>query len=311
MSFRALHVYMRQIDALKSPRFTQVSTFGRLPLLQDLKDVKAFFVGIPFDDATTYRPGARFGPMGIRQGSRLLRPYNQFLDVYTFDELNACDVGDINVIPGYLMDTMKVIEEGMVELIKGGSTPFIAGGDHSITLPVLRAMNKVHGKVNLVHFDSHYDFWDTYWGKKYTHGSWLRRALEEKLLDKVIQVGIRGSTFSKEDLHDRDKLGVRSFTIRDIKRDPEVVMKEVNSLEGKTYVSFDIDSVDPAFAPATGTPEVGGMTSFEAMEMIRGLKVNIVGFDVVEVAPSYDVSEITSMLAANLIYEAMSVKAKR
>lgn len=113
---------MRQIDALKSPRFTQVSTFGRLPLLQDLHDVKAFFVGIPFDDATTYRPGARFGPMGIRQGSRLLRPYNQFLDVYTFDELNACDVGDINVIPGYLMDTMKVIEEGMVELIKGGST---------------------------------------------------------------------------------------------------------------------------------------------------------------------------------------------
>lgn len=172
-------------------------------------------------------------------------------------------------------------------------------------------MNKVHGKVNLVHFDSHYDFWDTYWGKKYTHGSWLRRALEENLLGKVVQVGIRGSTFSKDDLQDRDKLGVKSFTIRDVKRDPEGVMKEINSLEGKTYVSFDIDSVDPAFAPATGTPEVGGLTSFEVVEMVRGFKVNMVGFDVVEVAPSYDVSEITSMLAANLIYEAMSVKAKR
>jgi agmatinase len=301
---------MRQIDALKSPRFTQVSTFGRLPLIQDLHDVKAFFVGIPFDDATTYRPGARFGPMGIRQGSRLLRPYNQFLDVYTFDELNACDVGDINVIPGYIMDTMKIIEEEMVKLA-GSGTPFIAGGDHSITLPVLRAMAKVHGKVNLVHFDSHYDFWDTYWGKKYTHGSWLRRALEENLLEEVIQVGIRGSTFSKDDLHDREKLGVTSFTIRDVKKSMEAVMKEINSLKGKTYVSFDIDAVDPAFAPGTGTPEVGGLTSYEAMEMIRGLNVNIVGFDVVEVAPSYDVSEVTSMLAANLIYEAMSVKAKR
>ncbi len=302
---------MRQIDALKSPRFTQVSTFGRLPLTQDLHDVKAFFLGIPFDDATTYRPGARFGPMGIRQGSRLLRPYNQFLDVYTFDELNACDAGDINVIPGYLMDTMRIVEESLLELMKGGSTPFIAGGDHSVTLPVLRAMAKVHGKVNLIHFDSHYDFWDTYWGKKYTHGSWLRRALEEKLLGNVVQVGIRGSTFSKNDLKDRDELGVKSFTIRDFKTNPDVVIREVNSMKGKTYISFDIDSVDPAFAPATGTPEVGGLTSFEAMEFIRSLEVDMVGFDVVEVAPPYDVAEITSMLGANLIYEAMSVKAKR
>ncbi|MBW9141502.1 MAG: agmatinase [Candidatus Aramenus sp.] len=300
---------MRQIDALKSPRFTQVSTFARLPLCVEGEEVKAAFLGIPFDDAVTYRPGARFGPMGIRQGSRLLRPYNQFLDTYPFDKLNACDLGDVNVIPGYILDTMKVIEESVYEVLtKRRLVPFIAGGDHSITLPVLRAMYKVYGKINLVHLDSHYDFWDTYWGKKYTHGSWLRRALEEGLLKDVIQAGIRASTFSKEDLEDKRRLGIKSFTIRELKLRPEEVIKEVNSLEGPTYVSLDIDVVDPAFAPGTGTPEVGGLTSFEIIELIRAMRFKkLVGFDVVEVSPPYDLSELTTMLASNLIYEGMSV----
>jgi agmatinase len=300
---------MRQIDALKSPRFTQVSTFARLPMCVEGEEVKAAFLGIPFDDAVTYRPGARFGPMGIRQGSRLLRPYNQFLDTYPFDKLNACDLGDVNVIPGYVLDTMKVIEESVYEVLtKRRLVTFISGGDHSITLPVLRAMHKVYGKVNLVHLDSHYDFWDAYWGKKYTHGSWLRRALEEGLLKDVIQAGIRASTFSKEDLEDKERLGVKSFTIRELKQKPEEVIKEVNSLEGPTYVSFDIDVVDPAFAPGTGTPEVGGLTSFEVIELVRAMRFKrLVGFDVVEVSPPYDVSELTTMLASNLIYEGMSV----
>ncbi|EWG06521.1 MAG: agmatinase [Candidatus Aramenus sulfurataquae] len=300
---------MRQIDALKSPRFTQVSTFARLPLCVEGEEVKAAFLGIPFDDAVTYRPGARFGSMGIRKGSRLLRPYNQFLDTYPFDKLNACDLGDVNVIPGYIMDTMKVIEESVYEVLtKRRLVPFIAGGDHSITLPVLRAMYEVYGKVNLVHLDSHYDFWDTYWGKKYTHGSWLRRALEEGLLKDVIQAGIRASTFSKEDLEDKRKLGIKSFTIRELKLRPEEVIKEVNSLDGPTYVSLDIDVVDPAFAPGTGTPEVGGLTSFEIIELIRAMRFKkLVGFDVVEVSPPYDLSELTTMLASNLIYEGMSV----
>jgi agmatinase len=247
--------------------------------------------------------------MGIRKGSRLLRPYNQFLDTYPFDKLNACDLGDVNVIPGYIMDTMKVIEESVYEVLtKRRLVPFIAGGDHSITLPVLRAMYEVYGKVNLVHLDSHYDFWDTYWGKKYTHGSWLRRALEEGLLKDVIQAGIRASTFSKEDLEDKRKLGIKSFTIRELKLRPEEVIKEVNSLEGPTYVSLDIDVVDPAFAPGTSTPEVGGLASFEVIELIRAMRFKkLVGFDVVEVSPPYDLSELTTMLASNLIYEGMSV----
>jgi len=294
---------MRQIDALKSPRFTQISTFARLPICQD--NAKAVFIGIPFDDATTYRPGARFGPMGIRQGSRLLRPYNQFLDVYPFDTLNVCDMGDINVIPGYIEDTMRIIEE---EILKLNAIPFIAGGDHSITLPVLRAMYKKYGKINLVHLDSHYDFWDSYWGKKYTHGTWLRRALGEGLLNEVVQMGIRGSLYSRDDVEDSKRLGVKSFTIRELKYRLKEVLKELPT--GKTYVSIDIDVVDPAFAPGTGTPEVGGLTSFEILEIVRSFDFDIVGFDVVEVSPPYDVSEITSMLAANIIYEGLSVLAK-
>ncbi|MCP6729637.1 MULTISPECIES: agmatinase [Metallosphaera] len=299
---------MRQIDALKSPRFSQISTFARLPLCGDER-VEAVFMGIPFDDATTYRPGARFGPMGIRDGSRLLRPYNPFQKVYPLDELSACDGGDVDVIPGHIEDTMKRIEEVLVERMRN-STLFIAGGDHSVTLPVLRAVHRVHGRVNLVHLDSHYDFWDSHWGKKYDHGTWLRRALEEGLLNKVIQLGIRGSLFSHEDVEDSKRLGITSYNIREVKANPEKVIREINGLEGPTYISFDIDVVDPAFAPGTGTPEVGGLTSFEALEILRSLNLNLVGFDVVEVSPPYDVSEITSMLGANLIYEAMSLKAR-
>ncbi|MEM1860232.1 MAG: arginase family protein, partial [Metallosphaera sp.] len=225
------------------------------------------------------------------------------------DELSACDGGDVDVIPGHIEDTMKRIEEVLVERMRN-STLFIAGGDHSVTLPVLRAVHRVHGRVNLVHLDSHYDFWDSHWGKKYDHGTWLRRALEEGLLNKVIQLGIRGSLFSHEDVEDSKRLGITSYNIREVKANPEKVIREINGLEGPTYISFDIDVVDPAFAPGTGTPEVGGLTSFEALEILRSLNLNLVGFDVVEVSPPYDVSEITSMLGANLIYEAMSLKAR-
>ncbi|MEM0131403.1 MAG: arginase family protein, partial [Saccharolobus sp.] len=160
----------------------------------------------------------------------------------------------------------------------------------------------------VVHFDSHYDFWSSYWGKKYTHGSWLRRALEEGLINNVIQAGIRVSTFSKEDLEDKVKLGIKSFTIRDLKYNSDKIISEINSLRGPTYVSIDIDVVDPAFAPGTGTLEVGGLTSFEIIEILRRLRFDkLIGFDIVEVSPPYDVSEITSMLAANIIYEGMSV----
>ncbi len=303
---------MRQLDALKSPRFTQISTFGRLPVTRELKDVKALFVGIPFDDGTTYRTGARFGPSAIRQGSRLLRPFNPFVGSFPFDALNAADYGDIDILPGYMEDTMAVIQKEMSAIISGGKTvPYIGGGDHSITLPVLRAMNSEYGRVNLIHFDSHYDFWDSYWGKKYTHGTWLKRAAEEKLLEGIVQVGIRGSLFSDDDLRQPEKLGIASFNIRDVKYNTEKVLDHINALRGKTYVSFDIDVVDPGSAPGTGTPEIGGMGGFETLEFIRRMDIELVGFDVVEVSPPYDVSELTSMTAANLIYEAMSVQAAR
>lgn len=301
---------MRQLDALKSPRFSQISTFARLPHTQDLRGVKAFFLGIPFDDAVTYRPGARFGPSAVRQGSRLLRPYNPFLDVYPLDRLNACDYGDIDIVPGHINDTMRIIQEELTKLARK-STPFIAGGDHSITLPILRTMHALHGRVNLLHLDSHYDFWNSHWGKKYTHGTWLRRALEEGLLKEVFQVGIRASVFSKEDVKDANRLKIHSFNIRDLKHDRDNILRQINSLKGKTYVSLDIDVTDPAFAPGTGTPEVGGLSSFELVEFVRSLKLDIVGFDVVEVSPPYDVSELTSMLAANLIYEGMSLLARK
>ena len=300
---------MRQIDARDSPRFAQISTFGRLPVTQDLSGVGAVFVGVPFDDGTTYRTGARFGPSSIRQGSRLLRAYNPFVDSYPFEKLNACDFGDINAIPGYIEDTMMIVERDMKN-IASKSIPFTAGGDHSIALPILRAMNRLHGKVNLLHLDSHYDFWDTYWGKKYTHGTWLRRAKEENLLSEVIQVGIRGSLYSKDDLGDAKKLGVTYYTTNATKKELSSILKHANSLTGKTYVSLDIDVTDPAFAPGTGTPEVGGLSSFEIMEIVRGIDVELAGMEVVEVSPPYDVSELTSMLAANLIYEGMSVLAK-
>ena len=302
---------MRQIDATKSPRFTQISTFGRLPVEKNLENVRGAFIGVPFDDATSYRPGARFGPMGVRQGSRLLRPYNPFLDAYPFEDLNACDYGDINVIPGYTEDTMEIITKEYSS-IASRTVPFTAGGDHSIALPILRAMFEIYGKVNLVHLDSHYDFWNSYWGgKKYTHGTWLRRAREENLLNEVIQVGIRASLYSKDDISDAKKLGITYYTTNDVKRDMAKVVKHISSLKGKTYISLDIDVTDPAFAPGTGTPEVGGLTSFELVDILRTLDIDFAGMEVVEVSPPYDVSELTSMLAANAIYEEMSVLSKK
>lgn len=301
---------MRQIDARESPRFAQISTFARLPLTQDLSDVKAAFFGVPFDDGTTYRTGPRFGPSSIRQGSRLLRKYNPFADVEPFEQLNACDWGDVNTIPGYIEDTFTVIKRDM-KSVASKTIPFTAGGDHSIALPILRAMNEVHGKVNLVHLDSHYDFWDNYWGKKYTHGTWLRRAREEGLLNEVIQVGIRASIYGKEDIEDSKKLGITYYTTNTTKSETDSIIKHINSLKRKTYVSLDIDVVDPAFAPGTGTPEVGGLSSFEIIDLVRKFDFDVVGMEVVEVSPPYDLSELTSMLAANLLYEGMSTLAKR
>jgi agmatinase len=301
---------MRQIDARDSPRFAQISTFGRLPLLQDLTNVKAAFVGVPFDDGTTFRTGPRFGPSAIRQGSRLLRKYNPFVKTEPFERLNACDWGDVNTIPGYVEDTFSAIERDY-RTIASKCVPFTAGGDHSIALPILRAMHAVHGKVNLIHLDSHYDFWDNYWGKKYTHGTWLRRAREEGLLNQVIQIGIRGSVYGPEDVEDTKKLDIDCFTTYQARENWGEVLTRISSMKSKTYVSLDIDVIDPAFAPGTGTPEVGGLSSIELIQAIRSFEIDkLVGMEVVEVSPPYDWAELTSMLAANFLYEGMSILSK-
>ncbi|MDA4119175.1 MAG: agmatinase [Thaumarchaeota archaeon] len=301
---------MRQIDFAKSPRFAQIATYGRLPFTKNLRGVKAVFVGIPFDGGVTYRSGARFGPGAIRQSSRLLRPYNYFTDTHPFDDLLACDYGDIDVVPGNVAKTMKMVEEGLAKVVLS-AVPFIAGGDHSITLPVLRAMKRRHGKVNLVHMDSHFDFWDAHWGERFTHGSWLRRAREEGLLNEVIQLGIRGSFPSKGDLIDGKKLSITTFTTLDVIQRFDALKKALASLKGKTYLSLDIDVADPSFAPGTGTPEVGGLSSLDLIKLVRLMRLDLAGMDVVEVSPPYDVSELTSMLAANLLYEGMSVLSRR
>jgi agmatinase len=302
---------MRQVDFARSPRFAQVSTFARLLLSKDLEDVRAVFVGIPFDGGTTYRAGARFGPSAIRQGSRLLRPYNPFTRSHPFEDLNACDYGDVDVVPTSVPKTMKKIEDEVGRIAGRSTIPFIAGGDHSITLPVLRAMSRRHGKVNLVHMDSHFDFWQSHWGERFTHGTWLRRAREEGLLNQVIQLGIRGSLPSQGDPGEGRKLSIKTFSILDMV-DRKRAVERALSLEGPVYLSLDIDVADPSCAPGTGTPEVGGLSALELIRLVRSLqRLDLIGMDVVEVSPPYDVSELTSMLAANLLYEGMSVLSAR
>ncbi len=306
----------QQIDSLTSPRFSQVTTFARLPNIQDLKGVRAVFLGIPFDDGTTFRTGPRFGPRAVREASRLLRRYNPVLDVTPFETLGMIDYGDVNIVPGYIEDTFSKVESSITSLLSNNVFPVVCGGDHSITLPILRAAAKKYGKLGLVHYDAHSDFWDEYFGKKFTHGTTFKRALEEKLIDpsRSIHIGLRGSVYDGTDLKVLTDVGFSVVTMEEFGRMgiDEVSKRTKKVATGAVYVSLDIDGVDPAYAPGTGTPEVGGFTSKEIMELVRGLHgLDVTGFDLVEVSPPYDVSEITALLASNLIYELCSVLAKK
>lgn len=306
-------------DVGRSPRFAQVATFARLPLRRDLEGAGSAFVGIPWDDATSFRSGAREGPAAIRNHSRLLRSYHPFHKVYPWRILETVDMGDIDPVPGFLEDTFQRIESGLTPLFRKGKIPFIAGGDHSITLPVLRAQKAATGlPVSLVHLDAHYDTWDSYWGgKKYTHGTWVRRAYEEGLIAKghVFQAGIRSSLYSAEDPANNARYVDRTFTVEDLEASglttvTDTIVREIG--DAPTYVSVDVDVLDPAFAPGTGTPEPGGLTTREVMHLLRPLhRVNIVGFDVVEVAPQYDhTGQVTALTAATILYEGMAAVAR-
>lgn len=305
--------HYKPVDSLKSPRFSGIKTFMRLPNIETTEDIDFAIIGIPFDTASTFRTGSRFGPSAIRDMSVILRPYNINVGVHITDELSGVDFGDISVVPGYIDDSYKAIEESLQPIVDKGIIPISLGGDHSITLGELRAIAKKHGPVALVHFDAHLDTMDTYFGKKYNHGTPFRRAWEEGLIDvsHSIQVGIRGSFYSPEDMKGSEDIGFKVITTNKVRElGFEEVIRQIKERVGdkKTFFSFDIDFVDPAYAPGTGTIEVGGFTSYEALYLIRGIKdINFIGFDIVEVLPAYDPTQITAFLAANIAHEFLSI----
>jgi agmatinase len=302
-------------DSFETPRFSDVRTFMRLPNTRDLENADAAIVGAPFDTGATFRAGARFGPEGIRSASHLLRRYNPSLDVAIFDLLSVIDYGDVPVVPGYIEESYRRIEQGLDPIHGAGVVPIVLGGDHSIALPELRAAAAVHGPLALVQFDSHPDTWDAYFGEKHTHGTPFRRAVEEGLLDtsRSIQVGMRGSIYDRGDWDEAREMGfdlVPTDEVRELGIPSVIDRIRGRTGDAKVYVSFDVDFVDPAYAPGTGTPEIGGFTSREAQEFVRGLTgLEIVGCDVVEVYPAYDHAQITALLAANVAHEFLSLLA--
>lgn len=296
--------------------FGGITTFMRQPASRDLQEGQVAIVGVPFDSGTSYRSGARFGPRRIRESSLLLWGFNPTLGVAPARALNIIDYGDVEVIPVEISATMQAITDEVGAVLEKGATVISIGGDHSISLPLLRAHAKKFGRLAVVHFDSHPDTWDReYPGQPYSHGTPFRRAIEEGLIntEAYIQVGIRGPISGADDLEEARGMGVRILTIDKVFEMgiPSVIEAIHETVADRpVYVSFDIDAVDPAYAPGTGTPEVGGLTSYQSLQLVRGLHgLNLVGFDLVEVSPPYDHGDITSILAANLTFEFLSLLA--
>jgi guanidinobutyrase len=295
------------------PRFGGPATMMRLPPQADAAGLDACFVGVPFDIGTSNRAGARFGPRQIRAESSLLRPYNLATRAAPFDGLRVADVGDVAINTFNLGASIDIIEAAFDEILAHGCRPLALGGDHTITLPILRAMKKKHGALGLVHIDAHADVNDEMFGERVTHGTPFRRAVEEGLIEgaRVVQIGLRATGYAAEDFDWPRAQGFRVVEAGECwNRSLEPLMAEVREQigDGPVYITFDIDGLDPAFAPGTGTPEIGGLTSAQGLEIIRGCRgLDVVGGDLVEVAPPYDTSGNTSLVAANLLYEMLCV----
>ena len=287
----------------------------RLPHVEDPRGLDVAIVGVPYDGGTSYRPGARLGPREVRAQSSLIRQYSYFLKVAPFDRLNVADVGDIDAPPVSIEKCYDVVTDRIGAIAAAGARPIVIGGDHSISLPILRALAKGHGPLALVQFDAHIDTWDEYFGGKYFHGTPFRRAIEEGLVDgnRFVQVGIRGPMYGEDDFDFHREHGITVIDIDQVKaRGVAWTIEQIQRIvTGSAYMTFDIDSVDPAFAPGTGTPEVGGLTSHEAQQLVRGLAgLTFAGGDIVEVAPPFDgPGQITALLAANLMFEFLCVLA--
>jgi agmatinase len=305
------------VDASLVPRFSGPATFARLPRTDEVTDIDVAIAGVPFDGGVSYRPGARFGPAHIRQSSRLLRPYNPAQDIAPFDTQQVADAGDIACNPFDIEGALGQIQAGARSLLEQAPRLVVLGGDHTIALPLLRAVAERHGPVAVVHFDAHLDTWDTYFGAPYTHGTPFRRAAEEGLIDQsaCLHVGVRGPLYESLDL-DRDRdLGFQLIpaTEFDALGASGVAERIAARADGRpVYLSVDVDVLDPSVAPGTGTPEAGGLTSRELLAIVRTMRtLNLVGVDVVEVAPAYDHAEITGIAAAHIVYEALSALAPR
>ncbi|MFF5585293.1 agmatinase [Streptomyces hygroscopicus] len=303
------------VDSSRVPRFAGPATFARLPRLDEVTRADVAVVGVPFDAGVSYRPGARFGPAAVREASRLLRPYHPGLDVSPFATQQVADAGDIAVNPFDIGEAIETIQHAAGSLQADGTRLVTIGGDHTVALPLLRAAARRHGPVAVLHFDAHLDTWDTYFGAEHTHGTPFRRAVEEGILDTsaLSHVGTRGPLYGKQDLTEDQKLGFGIVTSADVyRRGADEVADQLRQRIGDRplYISIDIDCLDPAHAPGTGTPEAGGLTSRELLEILRGLAgCRLVGADVVEVAPAYDHAEITSVAASHVAYDLISLLA--
>ena len=305
--------FFQPVSGFDLPRFAGVPTFMRLPhiTLDDarLSDVDIGIIGVPWDSGTTNRPGPRHGPRQLRDASTMIRAEHPVSGVRPFEAMNIADLGDVGPNPADIIDSMDRITAFYDQVKKAGITPMTAGGDHLTSLPVLRALAK-DAPVGMVHFDSHTDLFHSYFGgTMYTHGTPFRRAIEEGLLDpkRVVQIGIRGTQYDSEDLDFAKSVGIRVIKIEEFHaRGVTDVMSEAREIVGQvpTYLSYDIDFVDPTFAPGTGTPEVGGPNSYQALQVVRELNgVNLIGADMVEVSPPFDPSGGTAFLGVSIMFE--------